>query len=240
MSPTMQLSFTLDPGEVLGVAPDASLQEIRRAYHEQAKKYHPDLGGDPWVFRVINRSYEALSAARVAGRAAEEFAASAPPAQADSPDLRHDPAAHDTERIQADLRDEVGDPTRLVDVELLLLRFPLDGPLDYLTRPADERNLSCCLNVSWPSRRPGRAPRTPGEAAPIASKLARAFAPLPRKTRAVASRSRSEEGRFDAWLSYPTAERAWAAFQVLHRALRKHGLGVDQWSREIILERGMT
>ncbi|MDY6908347.1 MAG: DnaJ domain-containing protein [Thermodesulfobacteriota bacterium] len=31
-----------DPFEVLGVAPDASWDEIRSAYHRQANRYHPD------------------------------------------------------------------------------------------------------------------------------------------------------------------------------------------------------
>ncbi|MBX6312204.1 MAG: J domain-containing protein, partial [Isosphaeraceae bacterium] len=71
----MQYGFSIDPAEVLGVAPNASLQEIREAYRAKAKRYHPDVSGDAWAFRIINRSYEILSTARVAGRAsADSFA----------------------------------------------------------------------------------------------------------------------------------------------------------------------
>ena len=51
--------------EVLGVAKDASEQEIKKAYHKQAKKYHPDLNpGDAEAekkFKEANEAYEVLS-----------------------------------------------------------------------------------------------------------------------------------------------------------------------------------
>jgi hypothetical protein len=53
-------SFSLDPRTVLGVGPDASLDEIRDAYHAKSKKHHPDLGGDEWAFRMVSRAYEVL------------------------------------------------------------------------------------------------------------------------------------------------------------------------------------
>ena len=53
-------SFSLDPRTVLGVGPDASLDEIRNAYREKSKKHHPDVGGDEWAFRMVSRAYEVL------------------------------------------------------------------------------------------------------------------------------------------------------------------------------------
>src|ERR1700722_11671287 len=53
-------SFSLDPRTVLGVGPDASLDEIRDAYRAKSKKHHPDLGGDEWAFRMVSRAYEVL------------------------------------------------------------------------------------------------------------------------------------------------------------------------------------
>jgi hypothetical protein len=55
-------SFSLDPRTVLGVGPDASLDEIRDAYHAKSKKHHPDLGGDEWAFRMVSRAYDVLKA----------------------------------------------------------------------------------------------------------------------------------------------------------------------------------
>ncbi len=47
--------------QILGVPEDASEEEIRRAFFELAKKYHPDRGGDEEKFKEINEAYQVLS-----------------------------------------------------------------------------------------------------------------------------------------------------------------------------------
>src|SRR4051812_29217426 len=71
-SSTLTYGFEISPSAILGVGAGASLQEIREAYRAKARKYHPDHGGDEWAFRIVARSYEILSTARVAGRVAQE------------------------------------------------------------------------------------------------------------------------------------------------------------------------
>ena len=48
--------------DVLGVAPDAGADEIKRAYRQLARRYHPDISGDDraMAFRELTRAYDVL------------------------------------------------------------------------------------------------------------------------------------------------------------------------------------
>ncbi|HWE35293.1 MAG TPA: J domain-containing protein [Isosphaeraceae bacterium] len=231
----MAIDFQLDPAEVLGVPPGAPLQAIRDAYHDKARRHHPDQGGDAWAFRVVRRSFEVLSTARVVGRASEEFSRerTRPPIRPVNP---ADPA-EGGEHVRPGVRDEVGDPVRLVDVELFLVRFQLDDPVELLTLSPAQRNLSCCLHVSWPSRELGRPAPGAAEAGPILAVISAAFDALARRTEGVASRCNAEVCRFVGWLNYPTAILASEAARAFRAALHPKGLGVVQSTRETIIPR---
>jgi hypothetical protein len=56
------MTFQGDPYRTLGVAPGASLNEIRSAYRRLAKKYHPDAAGERALprFLAIQAAYEVL------------------------------------------------------------------------------------------------------------------------------------------------------------------------------------
>lgn len=47
--------------KILGVPPDASPEEIKKAYYRLAHKYHPDKGGDKEKMKEINEAYQVLS-----------------------------------------------------------------------------------------------------------------------------------------------------------------------------------
>jgi len=47
--------------QILGVPENASEEEIKKRFRELAKKYHPDVGGDPEKFKKILEAYRVLS-----------------------------------------------------------------------------------------------------------------------------------------------------------------------------------
>ena len=63
-----------DPYEVLGVSPDADDNEIKKAYRELARKYHPDnYQNNPLAdlaeekMKEINEAYDAITRSRAGG-----------------------------------------------------------------------------------------------------------------------------------------------------------------------------
>ena len=51
----------MDYYEILGVTKGATQDEIKKAFHKLAHKYHPDKGGDEKKFKEINEAYQVLS-----------------------------------------------------------------------------------------------------------------------------------------------------------------------------------
>jgi curved DNA-binding protein CbpA len=49
-----------DPYDILGVARDASEEQIKAAYRKRAKAAHPDSGGDTDAFSRLQKAYELL------------------------------------------------------------------------------------------------------------------------------------------------------------------------------------
>jgi curved DNA-binding protein CbpA len=47
--------------QILGLPDFASIEEVKKAFRELAKKHHPDRGGDPEKFKKILKAYKILS-----------------------------------------------------------------------------------------------------------------------------------------------------------------------------------
>jgi len=54
----------IDPFEILGVKPNATKDEVKRAYKKKAWDAHPDRGGSNNEMMKVNAAYEAISRVR--------------------------------------------------------------------------------------------------------------------------------------------------------------------------------
>ncbi|KAK7198752.1 DnaJ domain containing protein [Novymonas esmeraldas] len=63
-----------DPYKILGVKPNASKDEIKKAYHGLALRFHPDSGaeGNSERFAAVNEAYEAVKDGTWSQRAAQQ------------------------------------------------------------------------------------------------------------------------------------------------------------------------
>jgi DnaJ domain len=232
-------SFEVDPHLVLGIAQNATLQEIRDAYKRKAKMYHPDAGGEEWSFRILVQAYEILSAARVARATRAE--SPPPPAAPESQSAPRGRPDRQAETLHAGIHDQDVAASHTVAVELLCVRYLWDEA-EYLwlsqRAPDEDRFLSCSLNIAWPDATRVGAGFDPADHAAVLGTLKEIFDQMIIATRVVSSRSRSEDDRFAGWLAYSNFDRAWKSVKTLHDLLRARGLGLRQWSRDLFIPRG--
>jgi len=87
--------------EILGVPRDASADEIRRAYRQLARRYHPDISGDDQAgaFREATEAYEVLRDA--SRRTTYDTETSRPPARPDRSEWLGDEIAVDFPSVDA-------------------------------------------------------------------------------------------------------------------------------------------
>ena len=133
--------------------------------------------------------------------------------------------------------DSPADAARIVAAELLILRFELECSFDLFTRSPEDRNLSCSIHISWPvAEFSEQAPMLPG-AAKTLKRIGEAFKARGVRKHALKKSSSVEEGRFEGWLTYPTAVMASEALEAFREALAVNGLEVEKQVREMAIPR---
>jgi hypothetical protein len=242
-------ALSLDPHSILGVAPGATEDKIREAYLAKSKKYHPDVGGDEWAFVLVARAYESLKA-RSTSRPAQSWdrpgasnprpadqahAAGSRTSSFDDDEFQasHSGPRFGTEQPECETErpaEEAAAPgataadLRHVNVELVWTRYEKDGAEPAASSMAtDNSTLSVWMNISWPAQALVDCAASFPRSGEILHKLIDLFERL-RRGSVVATRSRIEDGRFVAWLSYPNVVAAEGAFLLLRQTLQAHGL----------------
>ena len=93
--------MTIDPFSVLGVSPDATLDDVRTARRKLAAECHPDHGGDPVRMGEINIAFDAVIA-QIAIRPAPSPPTPSPPASQPSASRRYPGVQHDAPSFTID------------------------------------------------------------------------------------------------------------------------------------------
>lgn len=57
---SVEICMAVNPYDILGVGLEATSEEIKKAYHDSAKEYHPDAGGDAKKFALVKLCYDTL------------------------------------------------------------------------------------------------------------------------------------------------------------------------------------
>ena len=230
----------------------ATLEEIRAAYREKAKRYHPDKGGEDWTFRILSQAYEMLSTARVA-RA--QLTGSLSPAQAARPQAQGRSAQaqaacsrerpepeRQTESVHAGIFDHETPRGRASwPSSCLCIRYLWDDA-DYLWLtqrvPDEERFLSCNLTISWPDEDRRVAVDLARRARADPRDLARVFDQHDHhhagRQLAVADRTTISSAAGSLTRISIGRTRPWACST---RLLKSRGLGMRQWSRDLFIPR---
>jgi hypothetical protein len=228
----MPQPIDFDPYTILGLGRNPTPEQVRDAYRTKSKKHHPDHGGDEWAFRIVVRAYELLGG----GRSAVASVAAPRASQRTSGPIQPT-VVQDTGQVRRGVHDQGIDPTRIVAVEIVWMRFEVEDVTELLSVPGADRNLSGSIHLIWPDPELSQLPSTIRNPGGILLELNGAYESLKAKTRPHASHLAVEDGQFEGWISYPSGSMAWEAFRVLHISLKLRTLGVRQWTRDLTIPR---
>ena len=135
------------------------------------------------------------------------------------------------------MKDHDFEPARMVLVEVLWLRMEVSDIYALLDR-REGSSFSGSLQLRWPDPEAGlEGPTDPAMLHEVLGALTECFDLIRGRPGVLNARSRTERGRFEAWLSYSSGQDAWKAFTKLRPELNRRGLGVRQLTRDMTIPR---
>lgn len=127
--------------------------------------------------------------------------------------------------------------SKIVVAELLILRFEIGGSLDLFASTPESRNLSCSMHIAWPVIGLADVAGTLPDAARTLRKIGEACQSREVRKHALKKQISADDGRFEGWLTYPTAVLASEALEALRLALLADGLTLEKQVREMVIPR---
>jgi len=123
-----------------------------------------------------------------------------------------------------------------VSVELVWTRYERDDAAGLSSLPiAEDATLSVCMVISWPPHSLVDCAAQFPSSGDILHTLIELFGRLRSQGSVVAARSRIEDGRFVAWLSYPDVLTAGDAFVLVRETFQNEGLIPKLQTRDVVL-----
>ncbi len=126
---------------------------------------------------------------------------------------------------------------RIVAAELLILRFEMEASVDLFARSPEDRNLSCTIHITWPIEALADHAEAIPDAARALKRIGEAFKGRGVRKHALTKRVEVEGGRFDGWLTYPTAVMASEALEAFREGIAANGLELEKQTREMAIPR---
>ena len=215
----------------------ASLQEIRDAYKQKAKRYHPDAGGRGMV---VSHPGAGLRDAQLGARR-PRHARSNPPAATSSRAASQAASGH---RVGPCRNSRHRRRTRLVWSASSSSACAISGTTPSISgspsaRPDEDRFLSCNLNLSWPDQGVAERAETIQRSGGDPGDAARRLRPDDHHRRGWSHRGRARtKTALPAGCPIPTSTVPGNPSTRCTSCLRARGLGLRQWSRDLFIPRG--
>ncbi len=252
---------SLDPYAVLELDSSADAQRIREAFLRKSKKHHPDQGGDEWAFRIVVWAYELLnnalseatverSSTRERSRRRSRSSHSRSSGRSDHRVSRGDVGSNSdfnssamprrvevqSERVREGILDRGFPPEQMILTEIQWYRQAVSD-VYAMIKGREGKTFGGTIHLVWPDPNVSHLePVDPVILHQVISHLSDVYDYLCGIPEATGADCKTDQGIFEAWVSFARGRHAWDAFGAIRPELNQRGLGVHQRTREVIVK----